>query len=178
MAMESNIPPFVNHLPECLKELHNSAVELASNTNELNLQYIDSSVYLLALLQQDDMSSSTLWLHSTGLTGEVVIEKIIEDFDQRSPVELVYNEWDEQRPEQVNVNFTQKATKMFSYLEEHRRTRHVKAGVYFDDILKAIVLSDSRTVEKIFGSVGLSMSDVRFKLHIVTVEDLERTFNR
>jgi hypothetical protein len=150
----SDIQEIIEELPQCIQELSNSASQLAHHHKELRLRYVDSSIFLLSILRLGDSNGSAQWLHSAGLTEHQVLRIIKEDYASgaRSSSRTAIG------------GYTVAAKQMFMILTgvEQFKSR----STYIAKVLEAVVLSESLTVERIFASVSLSISDVKRTLNI------------
>lgn len=174
--MPQNILEMLGGLPPRVKQVYDSAVMLADS--ELKLQVIDSSVVLLAIIKLGDSNSSAKWLHSTGLTDETIVRFIQEDFTTREERKWIRDSRGRKRPVTTVLTFTQPAISTINYLGGLSRELHPVNGVYVAHVLEAIARGDSRTVQRIFASVGLSMADVRKKLEAPSITDPEGVHSR
>jgi len=174
--MPQTILQVMEELPQRVKSVYDSAFRMADE--EIKLRVIDSSVILLAIIKLGDTNSSARWLHSTGLTDATVLSFIMEDFMVRKEQKRVRDRWGDKRPIPVIITATESTIKTLSYLGTVRQDCRATGEVYIAHVLEAIAYSDSSTVQRIFGSVGLEMADVRNALNIPSIQDLETLFSR
>lgn len=174
--MPQNILETIEGLPLRVKQVHESAFALA--VDELKLQVVDSSVFLLAIIKLGDVNSSAKWLHSTGLTEEVIIRFIKKDFTARVEEKQVRDSWGKKHSIPAIPVCTQATIKMFNHLGRPHWDTRTAGAVYVATVLEAITRSDSRTVQRIFASVGLGMADVRKQLEIPSITDLGVLYSR
>lgn len=174
--MPQNILEIIEGLPPRVKHVYDSAVALADS--ELKLQVVDSSVVLLAIIKLGDSNSSAKWLHSTGLTDEAIIRFIKEDFTACEEPKWIRDSRGRKRLVTTVLTFTQPTISTINYLGRLCRDLHPMNGLYIAHVLTAITCSDSRTVRRIFASVGLGMADVRKQLNIPSITDLETVYSQ
>jgi hypothetical protein len=161
------------NFPPRIKELHNGAGDLIE---KLDLQYIDSSTFLVPIIALGQNDSSARWLMSIGLSEEVIV-RFVRSNNHPRQYRLSLADWFKRRPAVPDtLAYTPAARRMFSFLAKAKGT-HLAADLYVGDVLDAIVRSQSDIVRKIFHSVGYAMPDVRSILNIVDDDDIEDLFH-
>jgi hypothetical protein len=157
----------MNRLPQRAKDFLRSAIELARN--DLNLETVDSSAVLLAIIKLRDENASAKWLRSVKLTDAAIISFVNQDYSLRHVVPLSVSS---------PPVFTQSLLQVVSHLDRLSWDSRAADGVYIADILEAVTYSDSPTVRRIFASVNLSMSEVRSLLNPPSIVDRKKLYAR
>ena len=179
-------PQLLNNVPKCGRVvprtftiyINKYGIPTRYFDSELKLQVVDSSVVLLAIIKLGDSNSSAKWLHSTGLTDEAIIRFIKEDFTACEEPKWIRDSRGRKRLVTTVLTFTQPTISTINYLGRLCQDLHPMNGLYIAHVLTAITCSDSRTVRRIFASVGLGMADVRKQLNIPSITDLETVYSQ
>jgi len=174
--MPQNILEIVAGLPPRVQTIIDDATKLARE--ELNVEVLDSSMVLLVIIRLGDTYSSAKWLHSIGLDEARILHAIQSTFGARDELKQVKDAWNVRRPVPAIITFALPTIQMINRLHERAHDPHANGQVYVANVLEAIAHTDSRAVKQIFGSVGLDMADVRQKLNIPTIQDLEKLYAR
>ncbi len=163
----------VRQLSRPVAALHEKALKLVEDERGLNKQFLDSSVYLLVIIQLRDANEATRWLQSIGLTYGKIEQFIMYEFDSRERPKKKRDAWGKLQPPPSGL--TQYTAAAQGAL--NRMTTIGNTPEYAAEVLKAVISSDeSRTVNKIFRSVGLNMPDVRHIWWQTTGADRNRRF--
>ena len=174
--MSDNILVTIDRLPAQAKHLLDEAIRLAND--ELHLQIVDTSVVLLAIIRLGDANPTAKWLHSVGLTEQTITRQINIDYTTGHQRGYIRDAWNGKRPIQTVLTFTSAVNRMINRLDRVPFDDQMLDAMHTAKVLDAVAHSDSRTVEHIFASVGLAMSDVRKKLETPSILDLEKIFTR
>lgn len=168
--MTQNILEIIDVLPPRVKELHDSAYALAGE--ELRVPFIDSSVFLLAIIKLGNSNASAKWLFRTGITEKTVVQLISEDFaGRRVQASREQEKGRDAQPISPILGYTPSTVKMVLHLHARHR-RSPRTAAYVSNVLEAVAHSDSGTVQRVFRSVGLDMTDVRSALNTPSITDL------
>lgn len=165
----STILASFERLPQATKALCDNAITLARD--DMRLLDLDSSMFLLAIINMGGSNESAKWLHGIGLRNGDIIRTIQKNFKRRVDEQLK-DSWGDGHPVPAIVVFTNSANAMINRLarEAPQPTKTAEIAL----VLRAVVLSESKTVEQIFASVGLRMREVRMKLNIPSISGLNR----
>jgi hypothetical protein len=166
--MSLSIAETLHRLPPRIQDLTIEAIALS--VDALQLEYVDSSAYMLAITRLGDSDASSKWLRSIGITQRTIARIMTAHFNRREgdEVMIIASAQSGKDTFTTELKFTEAAEKMFDTLmmSLRRPTNGTMSSLFVTDLLAAVVLSGSSTVKQVFHSVGHSMAQVHEELDI------------